>query len=174
MKRLLLAAMLALAGCASNAPVVRTDQAPGVDFARYHTYTWVEEPQTSSPIVREKLVRAVDAQLAAKGMQRVPDGDVALVGHIATREDVSYNNFSVGLGLGSWGNSGGVGVGTNTGTSTPKTKLVGTLVFDMYDAKTKQAIWRGTVSGDVPQTPQTIDAAIAQEIPKMFATFPHR
>ena len=163
-----------LGACATSQPVVQTDQAPGVDLARFRTYTWVEEPNTQSPIVREKLVRAVDAQLAAKGMQRVADGDVALVGHIATREDVSYNNFSVGLGLGSWGNSGGVGVGTNTGTSVPKTKLVGTLIFDMYDAKTKQAIWRGTVSGDVPQDPATIDAAIARYIPEMFANFPAR
>ena len=107
-------------------------------------------------------------------MQRVPDGDVALVGHIVTREDVSYDNFSVGLGLGSWGNSGGVGVGTNTGTSVPKTKLVGTVVFDMYDAKTKQAIWRGTVAGDVPQDPAAMDAAIARYIPEMFANFPAR
>ena len=69
---------------------------------------------------------------------------------------------------------GPVGVGTDTGRSVPKTKLVGSLIFDMYDAKTKQAIWRGTVSGDVPQDPATIDAAIARYIPQMFANFPSR
>jgi hypothetical protein len=172
MKRLLLVAMLALAGCASNAPVVRTDQAPGVDFARYHTYTWVEEPQTSSPIVRDKLVRAIDAQLASKGWQRTPDGDVALLGGWGTREDVSYDSVSFGFGLGNWGGSSGGAIGTSTGTSRPRTNVVGELTLDMYDAKSKQAIWRGTVSGDVPDTPEGIDAAIGRYIPQLFAKFP--
>ena len=172
MKRLLLAAMLALAGCASNAPVVRTDQAPGVDFARYHTYTWVEEPQTSSPIVRDKLVRAIDAQLQSKGWQRAPDGEVALLGGWGTREDVSYDSVSFGFGLGNWGGSSGGAIGTSTGTSRPRTNVVGELTLDMYDAKTKQAIWRGTVSGDVPDTPEGIDAAIGKYIPQLFAKFP--
>jgi hypothetical protein len=163
---------LMLGACASSAPVVQTDKAPGVDFSRYRTYTWAEEPNTQSPIVRDKLVRAIDAQLAAKGWQRVAEGDVALVGQIATREDVSYDNVSFGFGLGSWGGNSGGGIGTSTGTSRPRTNLVGSLILDMYDAKTKQAIWRGTVSGDVPQTPETVDAAVAQYVPKLFANFP--
>jgi hypothetical protein len=167
-----LVATLTLAACASSAPVVRTDQAPGVDFTRYRTYMWVEEPNTQSPIVREKLVRAIDAQLSAKGWQRVPEGDVALVSQIVSREEVSYDNVSFGFGLGNWGGSSGGAIGTSTGTSRPRTNVVGSLIVDMYDAKTKQAIWRGEVSGDVPDTPETIDAASAQYIPKMFAQFP--
>jgi hypothetical protein len=167
-----LLAMLLVAACASQAPVVQTDQAPGVDLARYRTYTWVEEPQTQSPIARDKLIRAIDAQLTAKGWQRVADGEVALVGHLVTREDVSYSHFSMGFGLGSWGSNSGGGVGTSTGTSKPTTKVVGSLIVELYDAKTKQAIWRATASGDVPQTPEAIDAAIAKYIPEMFKTLP--
>jgi hypothetical protein len=163
---------LLLVACASSAPVVQTDQAPGVSFAGYRTYMWAEEPNTQSPIVRDKLVRAIDAELAAKGWQRVAEGDVALVGQIVSREEVSYDNVSFGFGLGNWGGSSGGAIGTSTGTSRPRTNVVGSLIIDMYDAKTKQAIWRGTVSGDVPQTPETIDAAIAQYIPRMFAQFP--
>ena len=74
--------------------------------------------------------------------------------------------------LGNWGGNSGGGVGASTGTSVPKTTLVGSLILDMYDAKSKQAIWRGTVSGKVPETPEGIDAAVAQYIPQMFAKFP--
>ena len=177
MKRLILAAMLAattlaLAACASNAPIVHTEQAPGVDFSRFRTYTWVEEPQTSSPIVRDKLVRAIDNELAAKGWQRVADGDVALLGGWGTREEVNYDSVSFGFGLGNWGGSSGGAIGTSTGTSRPRTDVIGQLTLDMYDAKTKQAIWRGTASGEVPQTPDGVDAAIAKYIPQMFAKFP--
>ena len=168
-------ATLLLAACASHAPVVHTEQAPGFDPGKYHTYTWVEEPQMQSPITRDKYMRAVDAQLSAKGWQRVADaGDVALVGHLETREDVRYNHFSVGFGLGGWGNNGGAGVGTSTGTSVPKTNVVGTLVIDLYDAKTKYALWRGSATSDVPQSPDKVDAAIAATIPQMFAKFPAR
>ncbi|UHQ19343.1 DUF4136 domain-containing protein [Lysobacter sp. KIS68-7] len=166
-------AALLLTACASSAPVVQTDHAQGVDFARYRTYTWVEEPHPQSPITHDKLIRAIDGQLAAKGLQRVPEGgDIALAGRLDTREDVSYHHFSVGLGVGGWGNNGGAGLGTSTGTSTPKTNLVGALVIDMYDAKTKQAIWRGTASGNAPTTPEKVDAALEATIPKLFATFP--
>lgn len=174
MKRILAvgATALLLLACASNKPVVQTDHAQGTDFSRYRTYTWAEEPQTQSPIVRDKLVRAIDGQLAAKGWQRTPDGDVALVGQWVAREDVSYNNVSFGIGLGNWGGNSGGGVGASTGTSVPKTTLVGSLIVDMYDAKSKQALWRGTVSGKVPETPEGIDAAVATYIPQMFAKFP--
>src|SRR6476659_75174 len=125
--------LLLLAACASSKPVVQTDKAAGVDFARYHTYTWVEEPQTQSPLVRDKLVRAIDAQLAAKGWQRTADGDVALLGKWDAREEVSYSNTSFGFGLGSWGGNSGGGIGTSTGTSRPNSKMVGALAIDMFD-----------------------------------------
>ena len=177
-------ATLLLAACASTTPVVQSDHALGVDFAKYHTYTWVEEPQAYSPITRDKLIRSIDAQMAAKGLQRVANGgDIALAGRLDTREDVSYHHFSVGLGVGGWGSNGGAGLGTSTGTSrgsrpsrtarpAPKTNLVGTLVIDMYDAKTKQAVWRATASGNAPQTPDKVDASLASAIPQMFAKFP--
>ena len=165
-------ALLLLAACASSAPVVQTDQAPGVDFSRYRTYSWVEEPQTQSPLVRDKLVRAIDAQLASKGWQRTADGDVALLGRWDAREEVSYSGTSFGFGLGSWGGNSGGGIGTSTGTSRPHSKMVGALAIDMFDAKTKQPIWRATASGDVPESTAGIDAAIAKVIPQMFATFP--
>src|SRR6478735_214021 len=165
-------AALLLAACASSAPVVQTDHAAGVDFSRYRTYTWVEEPQTQSPLVHDKLVCAIDAQLASKGWQRVPDGDVALLGKWDAREEVSYSHTSFGFGLGNWGGSSGGAIGTSTGTSRPNSKMVGALAIDMFDAKTKQPLWRGTASGDVPDTAAGIDAAIAKVIPQMFATFP--
>ena len=161
-----------LAACASGAPVVQTDHAPGVDFTRYRTYTWVEEPQTQSPLVKDKLVRAIDAQLAAKGWQRVPEGEVALLVQWASREEVSYSGTSFGFGLGNWGGSSGGAIGTSTGTSRPHSKFVGTLAIDLFDAKTKQALWRSTASGDVPESPEAIDATIAKVIPQMFAKFP--
>jgi len=167
------AATLLLAACASSAPVVQTDHAAGVDFSRYRTYSWVEQPHTASPITQDRLINAIDGQLAAKGLQRVPEGgDIALAGRLDTREDVSYHHFSVGLGVGGWGSNSGGGVGTSAGTSTPKTNLVGALVLDMYDAKTRQALWHATASGNAPTTPEKVDATLTSTIPQMFAKFP--
>lgn len=174
MKRVLIACATALllAACASGKPVVQTDHARGTDFSRFRTYMWAEEPQIASPLMRDKVVAAIDAQLQSKGWQRTADGDVALVGQWVAHEDTRYNNFSFGVGLGNWGGNSGGAVGASTGTSVPRTSLVGSLIVDMFDARTKQAIWRGTVSGNVPETPQGVDAMIAQQIPQMFAGFP--
>jgi len=164
---------LLLAACASGAPVVQTDHAPNVNFAQYKTYSWVEMPQTQSPLMQDKLVNAIDAQLSAKGYRRVPEGgDVAVLGSWDSREEVSYSGTSFGFGIGGWGSNSGGGIGTSTGSSKPKSKFVGTLAVDLFDSKTKQALWRGTVTGDIPASPQAIDAEIAKVIPQMFAKFP--
>ena len=59
-----------------------------------------------------------------------------------------------------------------TVTTTVHTYDVGTLVVDMFDANTKQAIWRGNASGTVPRSPEKLDAAVEAGLAKMFANFP--
>ena len=43
---------------------------------------------------------------------------------------------------------------------------------DMFDMKTKQAIWRGTASGTVPDSPEDVNAKAQAGVDKMFAAFP--
>jgi hypothetical protein len=49
---------------------------------------------------------------------------------------------------------------------------VGTLVVDMFDARTKRAVWSGTAEDTIPGTPAKINADIDAAVAKMFAGFP--
>jgi len=178
---------LLLAGCASS-PIVKTDADPSANFTAYHTYTWAQKPKDLPPLQQQRLVAAIDAKLQQQGWTQSADGQVALVANVATREKQTLDTFYSGptfAGWGwrnpwrmgpaaYWGPGFGPGMGMGDATTTVDTYTVGTLVLDMFDTKTKQAVWRGSVSGDVPDSPQKLDAAIQAGVDRMFATFPDK
>jgi hypothetical protein len=165
-------ALLALAGCASL-PDITTDHDPAADFSRYQTYSWRERPDEASPLMRPRIVAAIDQQLAARGWRQVPDGgDVALAAHVATRTEQSLDTFYDGPFWGGWGWHGGWGFGAGYSRARTRTYTVGTLVVDMFDARTRQAIWRGTAEGTVPKTPAKSVEHLDYAVRKMFETFP--
>ncbi len=174
MKARILSAMvpLLLAACVS-APTVQTDYDPAVTFSRYHTYAWRQEPPVRNPLVRQRLVAAIDTQLQAKGWSRVPEAsaDIALVGNVATREEQTLDTFYEGPDWGGWGWRGISGYGGYR-TTHVYTYTVGTLVLDMFDTRTKQAVWRATAEGTVPGTPEKVNAAVQKAVDRMFAGFP--
>lgn len=176
MKTLLLSAVLlaALAGCAST-PTVHTDFDPSAQFASYRTYTWLKKPEGRSPLVDQRVTAAIDAHLQAKGWRQTSgtDADIGLAANVATQQQQSLDTFYSGPAWGGygWGRWGG-GMGMGSATTTVRTYEVGTLVLDMFDMKTKQAVWRGTASGTVPDSPEQVNAKVQAGVDKMFATFP--
>lgn len=176
MKTLALGAVLlaALAGCAST-PTVHTDFDPSAQFANYRTYTWLKKPEGRSPLVDQRVAAAIDAKLSAKGWRQVAsnEADIGVVANVATQQRQTADTFYSGPAWGGygWGRWGG-GVGMGTATTTVRTYDVGTLVLDMFDMKSKQAVWRGTASGTVPDSPEAVNTKVQAGIDKMFATFP--
>ena len=175
MKHLVTGAVLlvALAGCAST-PTVHTDYDPSTQFGNFRTYTWLQKPDGRSPLVTQRVVAAIDAKLAARGWQQTSDttADVGIAGHVMTQQQQSVDTFYTGPAWGGygWGRWGGPGMGS--ATTTVRNYEVGTLVVDMFDLKTKQAIWRGTASGTVPDSPEQMNTKALAGIDKMFANFP--
>ena len=167
-------AVALLAGCAST-PDVATDHDPAADFSRYHTYYWAQEPNVSNPLVQQRMVAGIDARLAAKGWTRQQgSGDVALVANVATSQKQTLDTFYTGGAYGGWGWGPGWGGYGGMGSSTTRvnTYVVGTLVLDMFDASTKRAIWRGTASGTVSDSPEKNQAAVEAALDKMLSAFP--
>ena len=164
---------LALAGCAST-PTVHTDFDSAAQFANYRTYTWLAKPEGTSPLVQQRIVAAIDAQLAAKGWRQAADGDVGVAAHVATQQQQTLDTVYRGPAWGGWGWGGrwGGGYGMGSATTTVRTYQVGTLVVDMFDTKTKQAIWRGSAQGTVPSSPDKANQMVQAGIDKMFAAFP--
>lgn len=163
------------AGCTTD-PLVRTDHDPAVDFSKFDSYAWQQQPAISNPLVKQRVIAAIDAQLAAKGWRQVAEdqADVALVGNVATRERQTIETFYGSPHWHGWNwqeewNGPGVHPDTRITTYT-----VGSLVLDMFDTRTRRAVWRGSAEGPIPDSPQKVDQAVRSAVTRMFADFPPR
>jgi hypothetical protein len=148
---------------------VKTDFDHHANFSQYKTYSW-QEIKPANSLWDARIKNAVDAQLAAKGWTQVNSGgDVAIVAIKTTQTERTLQTFYNGFG-GGWGWRGFGGFGD--ATTTEQDYKEGTLLIDMYDAKTKQLIWRGsaedTLSNKAAKNEKNLDKGVA----KMFKKFP--
>ena len=63
--------------------------------------------------------------------------------------------------------SGYYGSGWGSTTTTVREYTRGTLVVDVWDAKEKNLVWRGSVSSIVPEKPAKLEAKIYKALAKM-------
>jgi hypothetical protein len=153
---------------AALAQKVTTDYNKGTDFAQYKTFMWIKEPNTPDTLVRQRVVEDINAALASKGLQLVTsNADLCIAAHTATKQQHTLDTFYNGFG-GGWRWGGGFG----SATTTVNTYKVGTLVVDIFDAKTKDAIWRGTSSETLSGSPQKNAGNLNKGVDKMFKDFP--
>jgi hypothetical protein len=150
---------------------VKTDYDRSANFGRYKTYSW-EKVQTQDQLWVDRIKGAVNTTLAAKGLTPVASGgDIAIVAIEMTQNQQTLNTFYDGFGGGwgwRWGGLGGVGEAT---TTTDNYK-VGTLVVDLFDAKTKTLLWRGSASDTLSDKSDKNIKNLDKGVQKMFDHFP--
>ena len=169
-KTFAMAAGLALLGTIALAKSVTYDYDAGADFSRYKTYAWTRGTELTDELNHARIVRAVDAQLVAKGLTRVEPAarpEVLVAYHASFERNLEIHGFSHGwgpLGLG----------GDRVGSARVQPILVGTLVVDIIDARTNAMVWRAMASSDInPATsPQKRDQKITSATAKMFKNYP--
>ena len=152
---------------ASFAQQVKTDYDRSADFRQYKTYSW-EKVQTQDPLLVDRIKDAVNADLTAKGLTPVDSGgDIAIVAIEMTKNQHTLNTFYDGFG-GGWRWGGGFG----NATTTVDNYKVGTLVVDLFDAKTKKIIWRGSSSDTLSDKSDKNIKNLDKGVQKMFDHFP--
>ncbi|MEO5565884.1 MAG: DUF4136 domain-containing protein [Luteimonas sp.] len=167
---------LALSACAS-VPMVQTDHDPAVNFAQYHTYAWREKPTGGTAISMQRIVTRIDEQLQAKGWRLAPEStaDIAIAAHLATHEQHQLDRFYDRPMWNDWGWYGPWSWGPPM-MAYQRTRVtsytVGTLIVDMFDTRSKRAVWSAMAEDTIPNTPQKINADIDAAVMKMFARFP--
>ena len=85
---------------------VTTDSMSGRDWSKFHTYSWGEGTPASDPLLAQKIVAAIDAQLAAKGLKKVEsDPDLVVIYHTSTDQQNRSTGaaWAAGAGLAEWG-----------------------------------------------------------------------
>lgn len=159
---------LALSACLLLAEV-KTDYDHHADFARYHTYSWIKV-QAQDPLWNDRIKSAVDSQLTAKGWQLVPTGgDAAVSAYGSTHNQQSLETMYDGFGGGwRWRGFGGMGMSTTEPINTE----VGSLSVDIFDANTKQLIWRGNSTATLSGKPEKNEKKMDKDVADMFKKFP--
>ena len=172
-KTLIIIALIALGSITGNAQKVKVTSDPGADFSRYKTYAW-DQGMLSNPIIRQHIILAVDNAMAAKGLQKVEkEPDLILSALASTESDLTVTNPSWAPSL----NSIATGIPSSS-QAWPVTK--GTLIINISDAKSRNAVWRGTASqtlehgptGDRVRDAKTVEKPIRKAVEKMFKKFP--
>jgi hypothetical protein len=175
MKILIVLVLLVVAPMGASAQKVKVTSAPGIDFAKYKTYSW-DQGMMANPLVRQLVVAAVDNAMAAKGLQKVESNPDLMISALAsTDSDLTVTNPSSAASL----SSISTGIATSGG---PWAVTKGTLLIVISDAKTKNGVWQGTASetldhgptGDRVRDAKNVEKPINKAVQKMFKKFPPR
>lgn len=164
-----------------SAQDVRYDFDKDKDFYKYRTYKWVQIKGADQPddLTARALTKAIDAELAQKGMTKTEADNADLyVGYqTALGQEKEFTTFNTGWGYGpGWGGGwygyGGMTSGTTYGSTS--TVYVGQLDLSMYDPGTKQLVWRGvaTKTLDPKAKPEKKQKNIAKAVSKLLKKYP--
>ena len=149
----------------SFAARVSTDYDHSVNFEHYKTYSWAKV-ETANSLWDTRVKDAINKELAAKGWSEVPSGgDVTLAAVETTRNRQQLNTFYDGFGGRRWG-------GFGQSTTTVQTYKVGTLVVDMFEAGSKNLIWRAASHSALSGNPEKETKNLDKDVQKMFQHFP--
>jgi hypothetical protein len=174
MRRFAIAAALSLVGAAVFAQDVKTDYDKSADFGAIKTFSVKVGTSWNNPISEKRVMEEIAQTLTEKGWTRVdanPDALVLL--HGATEKQKSLNTFYSGGGYGGYGYRGWGGMGgMGTATTTTSEYTVATLVVDIFDAKSKTLLFRGTAEDEISDKAEKNIKKVEKASSKMFKDFP--
>ena len=167
-----------LAGCATDSPQFESD--PSVDLVALKRFVWHTAPRNAAPvtpldseILQKRLRVSASAELARRGFTPDETAPQFRVGALLLVKPKAKPapTFSIGLGVGSYGNSSGGSVSVGGSTAVGKAKDQLTLVIEMRDPTSDELLWQGWREveepiGDAAQP--ALDSAVAA----ILADFP--
>ena len=157
---------------------VYVDYDRNADFGSYKTFAWGPTLQMgptlddAAPLAHAWIKNAVEYYLIQAGMiEDLEDPDIKVTYYSSDSEIVQIQTISAGYDYGPgwyrdpfWGPIGATSYATQTYDK-------GTLVIDIWDTKTKKALWRGVATGVVKEDPTKMTKQIDKVIDKMVTKF---
>tara|TARA_R110002072_G_scaffold91237_1_gene203512 strand:- start:510 stop:1052 length:543 start_codon:yes stop_codon:yes gene_type:complete len=170
LKLLFLLCLVILTSCSSVKVV--TDYDTKVDFTSYKTFAFYKkgiDKASVSDLDKKRIMRAVEAELVAKGFSKSVNPDILVSIFTKSREQVNVSDNNVGIGWG-WGYNpwfyGRTNININQYTE-------GTLFIDFIDKKTNELIWQGIGSGAMKMSNiEKKEERINEFVYKIISTYP--
>jgi len=134
-------------------------------FAQFHTYAWGSNNANAiqNSILAQVAKQDIDSALQAKGLQLVQESqspDVIVTANGGMKEQTSWS---------AWGMRG---IGGGMGGISPEQNVIGTMIIDLYDAKTQSLIWRGIAQDTLSNNGNKNQQIVQKAIQKMFKQWP--
>ena len=147
------------------------------NFGTLMTFTSKIGTSWGNPLGEKRVTDEIAQTLTEKGWTAAAadKADAIVVLHGATEKEKTLNTFysgTGGYGGYGWRGWGGAGMSMGTATTTESEYVVGTLVVDIFDAKSKQLLFRGTAQDDISDKPEKNVKKLAKASDKMFKDFP--
>jgi hypothetical protein len=154
------AALMAVAALAAE---ISIDADRTADFSAFKTYAWKANDKASDPQADRAIVADIEAQLAAKGLKKVDkDPDLFVIYHAILSKEAKLADWDEGK------------FKLENRNITVEKLTVGTLMVDLYNAKTGMLLWRAAGSDYLKAKYFTQDFAdgLKQNIALMFTMYP--
>lgn len=179
MLSIILVAACCLQSCSPFSKVY-SEEEPGVNLYRYHTYQWSETkttkqgnqgPEWLTAGTQSKIRSSVETQLERYGFQPCTEKpDLVLHYHVVIKNEILYVH--------DWtctGQSEAQNQYDKCNRVRPVYYQEGTLLLDMIDPKNSTQVWRGAVVGMLNNLkPEAVNQQIDAAIAAMFKKFPEK
>ncbi|TBN14309.1 DUF4136 domain-containing protein [Hyunsoonleella pacifica] len=178
-KTLPLIALLIVATSCSSVRV-STDYDRKTDFNQFKTFAFFKtgiDKAEINDIDKRRILRAIEAELLAKGFTKSEDPDVLISIFTKSNQRVDVYNNAWGMGAwgwGGWGPWGGFGPGWGWGWNQPavSTRTEGVLFVDLINAKKKELVWQGMGTGFLTRKSEKKEERIKEFVSKIMEQYP--
>jgi len=140
------------------------------DFSSFHTYSWFGRKDVEmSALDHRAIVEAIRSEVSAKGLESAdvePDLYVAYFGDNdrQVRANIRHRGYSY--------SSNWDPLVMGAPPSEVRTFEEGSLVVDIYDAETKQLVWRGVAMGTLSHDSEKNRGMVRKATKKLFESYP--
>jgi hypothetical protein len=138
-----------------------------VDFSQFHTYAWGSNNANAikDSILAQVAHQDINSAMQSKGFTMVQENqnpDLLLTANGGMREQTSWNAW----GMRGWG--GGMG------SITPEQNVEGTMIVDLFNAKSQELVWRGIAENTLNDKGSKNQEMVRKAVDKMFKQWPKR
>ena len=168
--------LLGVVACGCSSIQVSYDYDADANFESYRTFEWAQASGAGgdegptvpvNSLIDRRIRRAIEEQLAARGLQRSDEGpDVQVAYYIAVEDKINVTDWGYSYGDAYWG-WGGREIDVYQYKE-------GTLVVDLAETERGLLVWRGAAKGTIDEntSQEKMDRNIQQTMSRIFENYP--